>query len=130
MSIQDSWIKDIELDVEKFATEHRVVLGTFSKLPSALFEIGALHLIARFYAGRRGTKVTPENLQEDGYKYLTTPSGNPKNFSYIKVQHAGGNFEIRQQVRVRNWHSPEIMFTPDMVVIPEGAEIGDVRTPD
>lgn len=66
MSTQDSWIKDIESDVEKFATEHHVVLWKFSKQPSALFEIGVLHFIARFYDSRRGTKVTPENLQEDG----------------------------------------------------------------
>ena len=51
----------------------------------------------RFYK-KQGYVLTLENLKDNEYRYLTTPSGNPSNFSYVTLSGTDGEFELRQQV--------------------------------
>ena len=75
--------------------------------------------------------VVPENLTSGGeYRYLTAPSGNPHNFSFLSLQSTTGTFELRQQVRVRSHLHDDIAFTPDLVVVRAGVPVQAARDPD
>jgi hypothetical protein len=117
------WKGKAEKLAAAFAKEHRLVLSANERQLSAAFEIGALHALLRFYRAQ-GYVVSPQNLTADReYRYLTTPSGNPANYSYVTVAGLDGEFEIRQQVRVQSHADPHIAFTPDIVVLLKGASI-------
>ena len=89
-----------------------------------------MHALVRDYENN-GYTLTPKNLTQDGeYRYLTSPSGNPSNFSWIEASGPDGLFEIRQQVRVQSHVDPDIAFTPDIVVLIGGAEIDDAKRND
>ncbi|MFC5460167.1 hypothetical protein [Massilia niabensis] len=111
--------------MNSFAAEHQLILGKTERELSASFEIGCLHALLNLYKNRKYT-VTPENLKENSYRYLTTPSGNPTNFSYVTLKGSDGDFEVRQQVRIASHVDPDIQFTPDIVVIVKGAPISGV----
>ncbi len=89
---------------------------------AASFEIGCLHMLLRNY--EEVGSLSPENLNEKGeFRYLTSPNGNPENFSWIRLNIEGEDFEIRQQVRVRShWHA-DVAFCPDIIVLKPGTTV-------
>ena len=117
------WKKRAEKLASAFAKRHRVVLSSNERQLSAAFEIGSLHALLRFYRSQHYS-IVPQNLStNDEYLYLTTPAGNPANFSYVDISGVDGQFEVRQQVRVQSHVDPHITFTPDIVVLQKGAQI-------
>jgi len=84
-------------------------------------------MLVKNYEDSTGS-IAVENLNKSGeFQYLTTPSGNPANFSWFKFHYGGQEFQIRQQVRIKShWHS-DITFSPDIVVLKPGAEIEDPK---
>lgn len=120
------WLKSVELAAKNFAGKYKTLLQWSDRQLSAAFEIGCFHALLGFYEGQSYT-LEAINLQDGHYKYLTTPAGNPKNFSYVKATGKDGAFEIRQQVRVESHLDAAIAFTPDLVVVKEGAEIRDSK---
>ncbi len=112
--------------MKEFAARHKLVFKATAREVSASFEIGCFHALSEFYAAE--FDVTPENLTQKGeYRYLTSPSGNPANFSYLGFHSPSGCFELRQQVRIRSHLNPDIAFTPDLVVVHEGTVVSSVK---
>lgn len=124
----EEWVADIEKAIESFAKNYSFTYAKKERELSASFEIGCLHSLTDFY--EKGSKLTPKNIIDGKYRYLTTPNGNPANFSYIEGIARNEVFEIRQQVRVRSHLAQDIAFTPDMVVIRNNSEIKGVLDPD
>jgi hypothetical protein len=93
------------------------VYSISAAVAAAAFEIGCFHAVVNLYG--KSCRIATENLRTGSYRYLTTPNGNPANFSYVKLEHqaTGEKFEIRQQVRVRASINREIQFTPDLIVL-------------
>jgi hypothetical protein len=75
-------------------------------------------------------EITPKGLQDGKFRYLTSPNGNPANFSYVEIEHKSRKFELRQQVRVRSGVNPDIAFTPDMAVFNTDRKVKELRDPD
>lgn len=113
--------------MKSFADEHKLTLTKTERQLAASFEIGCLHALLKLYE-KQSYNVVPQNLFEGSYKYLTTPSGNPANFSYVALTRSDGEFEVRQQVRIESHVAPDIQFTPDIVVIVKGAQISGVKS--
>jgi len=111
-----------------FARRYNTVYAKKERVLSAYFEIGCFLALVKFYEaiGFSGEIKKPD--ANNSYKYLTTPSGNPENFSYMLMSKKGVSVEIRQQVRIVSHIGVDIAFTPDIVVIPENTEIN--RTTD
>jgi hypothetical protein len=125
----DPWIARVEGACERFADKHALTYRKSEREISASFEIGCFHSLVEFYEDT--CSVTPENLTEDGaYRYLTSPNGNPANFSYVKIKNGKRIFTLRQQVRIRSHLDPDIAFTPDMVVLAESAQINAEKDQD
>jgi hypothetical protein len=116
------WLAKAESLAKKFASKHKHIISLTDKQLSAAFEIGSLHALLKFYESQ-GYSLQPENLKDGEYRYLTTPSGNPANFSYVVATGQDGQFEIRQQVRVQSHLNEHIAFTPDIVVLVKNATI-------
>jgi hypothetical protein len=109
--------------MEQFASKYAVVYSKTEREIAAHFEIGCLLSLVEFYE-TCGFKGVVENLAEDeSYRYLTTPNGNPANFSYIVMTKRGEQIEIRQQVRISSHVGEDVSFTPDIVVIPHRTRI-------
>lgn len=126
MAAADRWISSVERKMKAFAERHSFVFRHTSRQVSASFEIGCFHALSEFYA--KNFSVHPENLTPEGeYRYLTSPTGNPRNFSFLKLASARDNFEVRQQVRIRSHLHPDIAFTPDLVVLRGESEVGSER---
>lgn len=126
MSAGDAWVTTVAAKMKAFASQHRLVFQQTARQVSASFEIGCFHALSEFYT--RAFKVTPENLTSGReYRYLTSPSGNPYNFSFLNLWSAKGTFELRQQVRIRSHLHADIAFTPDLVVIQAGAFVYALR---
>lgn len=124
------WLSKAELLAKDFAKKHKLVIRLTDRQLSAAFEIGSLHALLKFYESQ-GYKLEAKNLSDNGeYRYLTTPSGNPSNFSYVLASGQDGEFEIRQQVRVQSHINEHIAFTPDIVVLVKGAAIDDAKHPE
>lgn len=129
MAIVDSWIATVEEKIERFSKKHSVNYRKSEREISASFEIGCFHALSEFY--ERNFDVVPANLTaKNEYRYLTTPNGNPINFSFIQLRRDNEEFELRQQVRIRSHLNPDIAFTPDMVVIPAGTDIHTAKDAD
>lgn len=124
------WLASAKSLADGFASKHKIVLSTPERQVSAAFEIGAFHALLRFYDGQKYA-LTPRNLIDTTeYRYLTSPSGNPNNFSFVEARGKDGRFEIRQQVRVRSHVDPNITFTPDLLVVAKGAAIISIKDID
>lgn len=122
-----TWLADAEKLAAAFAKKHGVVMRVTDRQLSAAFEIGSLHALLRFYEAQ-GYRLEPRNLTDEGeYRYLTSPSGNPANFSWVEATGPDGEFEIRQQVRVQSHIDEDIAFTPDIVVLLKGTAVEDSR---
>lgn len=126
-SADTTWLARAEKLAKAFALKHGVVMQVTDRQLSAAFEIGSLHALLRFYEAQ-GYRLEPQNLTDKGeYRYLTSPSGNPANFSWVEATGPDGEFEIRQQVRVQSHINEDIAFTPDIVVLIKGSTIEDSK---
>lgn len=121
------WLHTASDLMNQFSEKHKLILTKTERQLSASFEIGCLHALLKLYE-KRGYNATPKNLNGNTYKYLTTPSGNPENFSYVEITGPDGEFEVRQQVRIESHVAPDIQFTPDIVVLVKGAQILGVKS--
>lgn len=125
----DDWVKDVENKAKKFSKKHAATYSKKKRELSASFEIGCFHSLINYYEGV-GYKVSVENLVDGEYRYLTTPNGNPDNFSYILLSGEDGLFEIRQQVRIFSHLDGDIAFAPDIAVLFKGSEIAAIKDED
>jgi len=130
MTITNNWINLVEEACRKFASQHSFAYSRTEREMSASFEIGCFHALLEFYESTSQSQLKPENIQDGKYRYLTTPNGNPDNFSYVRIEVLGRTFALRQQVRIRSHLHSDIAFTPDMVVLAEGATIRAVNDRD
>lgn len=125
----DPWIRKVEERCERFADKYAFAYNRSEREIAASFEIGCFHALLQFYEA--SCDVLPQNLTDKNeYRYLTTPNGNPANFSFVKITHPDGIFTLRQQVRIRSYLDPDIAFTPDMVILKELAEIEATKDKD
>lgn len=125
----ENWIARVDKLSEAFAKRHAVLLRATERQLSASFEIGCFHAVLQFYESQH-YGVKPSGLVDGAYRYLTTPSGNPDNFSFVELSGTDGQFELRQQVRIESHVDPDICFTPDLVVLKKGAKINDSKRDD
>lgn len=124
----DEWVAGVEERMQAFASTHEFVFRQTKRQVAASFEIGCFHALAEFYG--RSFDITTMNLtSENEYRYLTSPNGNPANFSYLNLAGSGEAFELRQQVRIRSHRHRDIAFTPDLVVLRAGATVEDALDP-
>ncbi|WP_254617941.1 hypothetical protein [Vibrio metschnikovii] len=83
MSDDNSWLSSVDALVAAFAEEHSFTFSKKSRELSASFEIGCFHALLNYYE-RVGFELRVENLTVDNeFRYLTSPNGNPDNFSFI-----------------------------------------------
>jgi hypothetical protein len=126
----DPWIEEVSKKMDEFASKHASAYSRPDRELSAIFEIGCFLSLLDDYA-RQGFDMQYENLMKDGtYRYLTSPNGNPNNFSYLVLVRDGTSFILRQQIRIRSHLHPDITFTPDIVVFEHGAKIEQKRDSD
>ncbi len=128
-SQHDEWVKSVEEKAKEFAKKYALTYNKKKRELSASFEIGCFHALLNYYHGV-GYTVSVENLVQGEYRYLTTPNGNPDNFSYIILSGSDGVFELRQQVRIYSHLDGDIAFAPDLVVLFRGSEIAAIRDED
>jgi hypothetical protein len=112
----NDWLTTTEKIITDFSKKHTTTYNKKKREISASFEIGCFHALLRFYESQ-GFSLHIENLVNNEYRYLTTPNGNPSNFSYISARGIDGNYEIRQQVRIKSHLDSDIAFSPDIVVL-------------
>jgi hypothetical protein len=124
-----AWVTKAEQLSEAFASKHKVIIKATERQLSASFEIGCFHALLQYYE-LYGYEANPANLIDGNYRYLTTPSGNPSNFSHVALRGADGDFELRQQVRIESHVDPNICFTPDLVVLAKNATVSAKSRPD
>ena len=125
----DPWIANVEAASAEFVGRFGSVYSLSDKALSGIFEIGCFLSIVNDYE-KQGVTIEGLNLVENQFRYLTTPNGNPNNFSYIRLTKSGKSWELRQQVRVCSHLHDDVNFTPDIVVIEEGACISTDRDKD
>ncbi len=128
-SKQPSWLVKVEDAAKLFAKNNKAILKWSDRQLSAAFEIGCFHALLGFYENQQ-YKLRAVNLIDKQYRYLTAPTGNPANFSYVEALGADGKFEIRQQVRIESHIHEDIAFTPDVVVIRDQSVILDSKDQD
>jgi hypothetical protein len=122
-----AWLTKVRGEMEAFAKAHRVTISSSERAISAAFEIGCLHALLKFYESH-GFEPSTQNLTGPGeYRYLTTPSGNPHNFSFVRLTRKKQRYELRQQVRVQSGRNKHIRFTPDLIVTREAPAIAAKR---
>ena len=117
-----AWLASVAKAAERFAKNNESLLTWTDKQLAAAFEVGCFHALLGFYENQ-GYSIDAKNLKDGVYRYLTSPSGNPSNFSYAHVAGHDGEFEVRQQVRVESHINADIAFTPDIVVLRQDAEL-------
>lgn len=127
---RDDWLLNVEEAMTAFVAENATTLKRTERELAAYFEIGCFLSLVRDYEAQ-GICATAENLKSDGaFRYLTTPSGNPNNFSYVVLNHGNASWQVRQQVRVVSHLHPDVALTPDIVVLDATAEIVDTKDTD
>lgn len=118
------WVDQVTTMMEEFASNYGVVYSQKERVISAYFEIGCLLALKDFYESNGFIGVIMNQDKSDGsYRYLTTPSGNPVNFSYLLMTKGETKIEIRQNVRILSHIGDDIAFTPDIIVLPENTEV-------
>jgi len=122
--VEIPWEKQVLNAMKDFASKFAVVYSKKERELSAHFEIGCLLTLIEFYenSGFIG-KVKNPDKSDGSYRYLTTPAGNPMNFSYMLMSKQDELVEIRQQVRIVSHVGENIAFTPDIVVVPSEVNI-------
>ena len=131
MTIMSNWLVTVNNMIKEFSDKHSAYYVKSERELFASFEIGCFLSLIDFYESR-GCSVSLINLDEktNQFKYLTTPSGNPDNFSYVFLKSENSQFEIRQQVRVKSHIDSEISFTPDIIVLKRTALINRTTRQD
>ena len=113
-----NWIKQAEILIKKFEKDHSKTYIRKEREYYALFEIGCFLKLIQAYKNKKFTiKAIHSSGSGDVFRYLTTPNGNPDNFSYIKLSKENEIFYIRQQVRIVQSKNERIYFTPDITVM-------------
>lgn len=126
---EDAWLSAVEAAVKAFSTRYRVLYARKTRERAASFEIGCLHMLLGNYSDVGDLEV--KNLSDAGeFRYLTTPNGNPANFSWVSFKSSESQFQIRQQVRVKSHWSEDIAFCPDIVVLKDTASIQSEKPAD
>lgn len=126
----DDWLADVERRAQAFASAHKLTYSISKREQSATFEIGCFLTIVDDYA-RQGVAAAPQNLTgSNEFRYLTSPSGNPQNFSWLRILSGPREMALRQQVRIRSHLHPEVTFTPDFVLLERDAPIEQRLDPD
>jgi len=124
------WLDEVEKLILDFADRYSLIYSKTEREISASFEIGCFLSLISFYE-QKGCEASPQNTDLNGdYRYLTTPNGNPANFSYVQIKKNKELFQIRQQVRIKSHLDPDIAFTPDLIVIVENSVINGQIDPD
>lgn len=126
---EEVWEREITRTLKKFCSAYQIVYAVKKRERAASFEIGCLHMLLSSY--EQAGKLNPENLNDEGeFRYLTSPNGNPENFSWIRLTLNEQEFQIRQQVRIAShWHK-DIAFCPDIVVLKPNANIDSTLDED
>lgn len=126
----EKWAGEVLAAMENFAERYSLIYSKKKRELEAYFEIGCFLALVRFYEDS-GCSAVAENLADEGeYRYLTTPAGNPANFSFVMLTSKDEAFQIRQQVRIQSHLNPNIAFTPDLVVIPSSVSLSSRRDDD
>lgn len=129
-NIKNNWIGTVERLMQSFANRYSYVYSRRKRELSASFEIGCFLAIVNFYENQQCT-VSLKNLWENNqFRYLTTPNGNPINFSFVCLSFHDYEFEIRQQVRIKSHLDSDIAFTPDIVILKQNTDIRGVKEQD
>ncbi len=124
------WLEKVKAKIRDFANEYKAVYSRDDRALAAYFEIGCFLSLIQFYKNL-GFKGQIQNPAKDGsFKYLTTPNGNPNNFSFMLMTSEQESFEIRQQVRIESHIGEFVAFTPDLIVIPKDQKILDKKDID
>ncbi|WP_305816728.1 hypothetical protein [Photobacterium leiognathi] len=130
MSSNDSWLASVETLVSVFAEEHSYTFSKKSRELSASFEIGCFHALLNYYE-KVGFELSVENLTTDNeFRYLTTPNGNPDNFSFVVAKIGQSEYEIRQQLKIYSNIDEMISFAPDLSVVKRNVTIEKVKDKD
>ncbi|WP_143241704.1 hypothetical protein [Aeromonas sp. SCS5] len=128
-NLTNDWLTTAEKSITEFSKKHSTTYNKKKREISASFEIGCFHALLRFYE-THGFSLHLENLINNEYRYLTTPNGNPSNFSFISITGLDGDYEIRQQVRIKSHLDNDIAFSPDIVVLHKNASISNLKDVD
>ena len=100
MKTSSEWLSDVENMVTRFVDDHSLVYNKKQRELSASFEIGCFHALLDYYEQMQ-FDISVENLTSDGeFRYLTSPSGNPNNFSFVVASLGERAYEIRQQLKI------------------------------
>ena len=130
MMKNNDWLSNINDMVNDFAKKHSHTYNKNKRELSASFEIGCFHALLKYYEGM-GFVLEVENLTKGTeFRYLTSPSGNPANFSYVVASIGNTEYEIRQQLKIYSDLDEQISFAPDLAVVKRNIEIEEVRDPD
>ncbi|EGQ7692022.1 hypothetical protein QTU67_003626 [Vibrio cholerae] len=130
MSDDNSWLSSVDVLVAAFAEEHSFTFSKKSRELSASFEIGCFHALLNYYE-RVGFELRVENLTVDNeFRYLTSPNGNPDNFSFIVAKIGESEYEIRQQLKIYSNLDEMISFAPDLAVVKRNLDIEKVKDKD
>lgn len=124
----NQWLAEAERKIQQFAYRYSHVYTKSERQYSAVFEIGCFLTLLDAYKHKK-FEIFAENTIGGTYKFLTTPSGNPDNFSFIKIKKNNTIFEVRQQVRVVSYKNENIYFTPDFLVLRSSTKISSKVDP-
>lgn len=125
-----SWEEHVITAMQQFAVNYASVYAKTDRVISAYFEIGCLLALIEFYEATDFTGEVVNRTKDGSYRYLTTPNGNPANFSHMLMKNGNEEIEIRQQVRIASHIGSDVCFTPDIVVIPHKASISEKKDRD
>lgn len=126
----DPWVAEVEKSIAAFAVKYARHYAFRDRELAGAFEIGCFLAMIADYE-RQGLTVTLRNLEANEFRYLTTPNGDPNNFSFVELRTTKGSlWQLRQQVRVRSHLHSDITFTPDIVLIDGAATISESKDPD
>ena len=120
---EKTWEDSVFDSMQQFATDYSLVYAKTEREISAHFEIGCLLSLISFYEQGGFVGVVSNAARDGSYRYLTSPNGNPANFSFIVMTKGVEQIEIRQQVRISSHVGRDVSFTPDIVVIPHETKI-------
>lgn len=125
----EQWVSTVEAAMSEFAARHQVVYKYTKRQLAAAFEIGCFLLLVSDYEDQ-GFQLEINNTREGAYRYLTTPSGDPRNFSYVTLGFGQRSWQLRQQARIRSHIHADISTTPDIVVVESSTSVHAERDED
>lgn len=130
MKTGSEWLSSVESMISDFVKDHSLIYSKKKRELSASFEIGCFHVLLDYYH-QMEFEISPKNLTSDGeFRYLTSPSGNPNNFSYVEASIGNRAYEIRQQLKIYSEQDEYISFAPDLSVVKKNTKIEKVKDVD